>query len=72
VLPVLPYFSSPGGLMTAAELLNHCKAFEREHGILTLCEVLETIFESHDPSSCLAILDEDEDDEMEVAYVTVQ
>lgn len=58
--------------MTAADLLEHCKAFQEEHGILVLCDVLETIFESHEQPYCIELPDEDELDEIEVAYFTVQ
>lgn len=61
--------------MTAAELLAHCSTFEREHGMMVLCDVLETIFESHEQSACVAILDEDDLEDFDAAsitYVTVQ
>lgn len=61
--------------MTAADLLAHCKTFQDEHGMLVLCDVLETIFESHEQSACVEILDEDDLDDFDAAsitYVTVQ
>ncbi len=59
--------------MTASDLLAHCNAFREEHGMMTLCDVLETIFEAHEQSACVELLEDDEFDdldEMEVAYFT--
>lgn len=61
--------------MTAADLLAHCKTFQDEHGMLVLCDVLDTIFETHEQSACVAILDDDEIEDYDAAsitYVTVQ
>jgi hypothetical protein len=58
--------------MTAAELLAHCKTFEKEHGMIVLCDVLETIFESHEQASGFILADDEEIDEAAIVYVTVQ
>jgi len=59
--------------MTATELLHHCKTFQEEHSLLVLLDVLETIFESHEQSACVELLEDDEFDdldEMEVICFT--
>lgn len=58
--------------MTAADLIKDCKAYEAEHGIMALLSILEDIIECQAQAAGVAILDDDELDEMDVAYFTVQ
>lgn len=58
--------------MTAQDLLAQCRQFEREHGTLTLINVLDTIFETSESFGHSDGLDAEDVDEMVVAYFTVQ
>lgn len=57
--------------MTEADLIKDCREFEAEHGILKLLSILEDIIECQAQAAGVELLDIDED-EMEVAYFTVQ
>lgn len=58
--------------MTATELSDYCDKFKQEHGLMLLLDVLEHITECQAQAAGVAILDDDDLDEMEVAYFTVQ
>jgi hypothetical protein len=58
--------------LTAAELSDHCDKFKQEHGLMVLFEVLEHITECHAQAAGVAILEDEDLDEMECRYFTVQ
>lgn len=58
--------------MTAADIVKNCEEFKREHGFMALLSILEDIIECQAQAAGVAILDDDDLDEMEVAYFTVQ
>jgi hypothetical protein len=57
--------------MTEADLIRDCRTYEAEHGILKLLSILEDIIECQAQAAGVELLDIDED-EMEMAYFTVQ
>jgi hypothetical protein len=64
-------FSFYGVSMTAADIVQHCESFKKEHGFMLLLTVLEEIIECQAQAAGVELLDIDED-EMETAYFTVQ
>jgi len=57
--------------MTASDLINDCKAYQEQYGIMALLSLLEDIIEASAQSSGVELLSLD-DDEIEVSYFTVQ
>lgn len=57
--------------MTAATLIAQCEAYKQENGIMATLDLLADISASLAQSAGVVMLDE-EFDEMEVAYFTVQ
>lgn len=55
--------------MTAADLIRDCKAYQAEHGIISLLTLLEDIIEAQAQSAGVVLLDDDMD-ELEMAYFT--
>ena len=58
--------------MTATELSDYCDKFKQEHGLMLLLDVLEHITECQAQAAGVAILDDDDLDEMECTFATLQ
>lgn len=57
--------------VTHADLIRHCKDFQDQYGIMALLDILADITECQAQAAGISIVDE-EFDEIEVAYFTVQ